>query len=468
MLETLLVLLQQRNNAATQDMTFRPYIMQTTNRLIRDGLASNCLDAISKHLSALQSTGTTSAKSGTFNKRALLQKTISLLSEALFFIFYSTQILPAEERALVAQIRTISSMLAESQEGQVTEWRASFFPVLVTLQLAHLGALNQTSTLFQRNVDSSPFYSPSDREPGNDLPQVPGSHEGMDQPWTCGMARGFCCLAYAVLRQPSVETGECPRSDVLWFLRQAAALRAYSYTRLCILPVLQTFYYDRHEMLSFMVSLLYELFENLVHMFSMPMYQLHSRGQTLELLPFFPLSQAQFSRDQAFAIQAKKHHLGVVDVLGDEFSLSDCLDDVMLLLGVLCAARPSFADIFWLGEGHHPFIGRAVEFVTIDASLIASAARMLAGTALASHMVHGSLSSINQGSFKNSTSTFGFIKVHIPRKFDWSFIFNCIEHYASQLANKQSAAAGLSPKDSDALVIISPTKIPTTTDYSCS
>lgn len=444
--------MRHRNTTENKDNAYWHYIMLTTNRLIRDGLATNCLEAISKHLTTLQSTGVVNTRNGAFNKRALLQKTISLLSEAIFFIFYSTQILLSEERALVSQIRSISGLLAESPEGQVTEWRASLFPVLVTLQLSHLGALNQTSVLFQRTIDTAPYYYPPDREPGNELTQVPGNREGMDQPWTCGLARGFCCLAYAVLRQPSVETGECPRADVLWFLRQAAALRAYSYTRLCILPVLQTFYYDRHEMLSFMVSLLYELFENLVHIFSMPMYQLHSRGQTLELLPFFPLSQAQFSKDQMFAIQAKKHELGVMDVLGDEFNLSDCLDDVMLLLGVLCAARPSFADIFWQGDGHHPFIGRVVEFVTIDSSLIASVARMLAGTALAAHMARGSLSSLNPGSFKNSMSAFGFIKVHVPRRFDWSFIFGCIEQYAHQLSSKQPGSGGLSPKDTDALV----------------
>ena len=66
-------------------------------------------------------------------------------------------------------------------------------------------------------MDAYPFYTPLDKEAGNDLPQTAGYKEGLDDAddassttmdgWVCGHAKGFMCLVHAVMRQPYAETG---------------------------------------------------------------------------------------------------------------------------------------------------------------------------------------------------------------------------------------------------------------------
>jgi hypothetical protein len=271
----------------------------------------------------------------------------------------------------------------------------------------------------------------------------------MDDNWTSGLAKGFACLAHAVLRQPYVETGECPRADVIWFLQQASSLRGYSYVRLCLLPVLQTSFYDDQELLSFMISLLYELFENLAHIFSMPMYQLHEKGRTLELFPFFPLSQAQYLKDQTYILQSQESS-GTHNLQGEEFKPVDCLDDVMMLFGLLCKTRPAFANVFWAGStSFHPFVCRSVEFILVDPSLICATTRMLAG--------------MSYGDENNAGAVFTFLRNQLPGRFDWRLIFNCLSQYSQQLGSKAMPHGGgrfetdvrsktLSPRDTDGLL----------------
>lgn len=470
-LETILGLVKSRNDGAQAEAaSFRQvYIMAMTNRLIRDGLLTQCLQAINKNTSALQSIALSStsrtpsmtitnpvasnstpsdaiSKEHFASRRTTTEKSLLLLAEITFFVLYSTQILPHELSELLGLLKQLSTLLAEGPVDEVAEWRVALYPVLVVLQLAHVAALNQTTTLFSRQVDAPPFFSPADKEPGNDLPQIAGDKYKLEEVWASGVSRGFCLLAHAVLRQPSTETGACPRSDVIWFLQQASSSRAYSYVRLCLLPTLQTSFFNRPDTLKFLIDVLYELFENLAHIFSMPMYQIHG-GRTTEAFSFFPTSQLQHVRDATYALQSRIPTSGAYAMTGEEqqqMSLVDCLDDVMLLYGALCCARPVFANIFWSGSSFHPFVGRAVELVVVDASLISSTVRMLAGMAY--------------GHTNNASAVFTLMRNHLPGRFDWRFVFNCINQYAQQLGNRGTATTvttsnrQLSPKDTDALL----------------
>ncbi|KAJ1392768.1 hypothetical protein B484DRAFT_408411, partial [Ochromonadaceae sp. CCMP2298] len=86
-------------------------------------------------------------------------------------------------------------------EGPSLDWQPPLFSLLVILQLAHVGAMQQTTYLLRRDEDLK-NQSVEELEVGNALPQVPGSRCGMEDAWLCDGARGFTCLAFAILRQP--------------------------------------------------------------------------------------------------------------------------------------------------------------------------------------------------------------------------------------------------------------------------
>jgi hypothetical protein len=249
-------------------------------------------------------------------------QSIRLKAEILFFTFYQTQVEADEARELLLLIKFLSDFVAQKQTHTQTptqaqtqaqaqnpfgvgvgamgmgmgmgaggnlgmgmgmggmgdpmggvegalDWQPPLFSLLVILQLAHVGAMQQTTYLLSRFEDYTQFQSVEELEVGNALPQAPGSRCGMEEGgggsglWLCEGARGFTCLAFAILRQPEVDLDQAPASDVEWFLHQACVTRAYSYIRLCMLPVLQAAYLQDRETSLFYVAVLCELLENL-------------------------------------------------------------------------------------------------------------------------------------------------------------------------------------------------------------
>lgn len=253
------------------------------------------------------------------------------------------------------------------------DWCPPIYSLLVILQLAHVGALQQTTYLLSRDVDYSlPQYQQCRSiediiEPGNNLPQVPGSRSGMDygnqqqqqrnqavqqqqqqqgqEDWLCDGAKGFACLALAVLRQPEVDVDHAPAADVEWFLHQACRLRAYSHIRLCILPVLQAAYLQDKETTLFYVAVLCELLENLAKIFCMTHYkQAHSHNENDFPYVFFPPTEDFYADNLAFYA----HHRGGAGAEDAAAAAAvDSLEDVMGLYSAVLELRPEFAHTFW-------------------------------------------------------------------------------------------------------------------------
>ncbi|KAJ1399055.1 hypothetical protein B484DRAFT_424839, partial [Ochromonadaceae sp. CCMP2298] len=232
-------------------------ILAETNMLLRNGLITDLLKNIRAEVSSLcikkpqaqaQTWGAGLPDASSASPAVGLQS-IRLKAEILFFTLYQTQVEEDEARELLSLIKFLSDFVAQKQapstqanpfgvgggmepEGPSLDWQPPLFSLLVILQLAHVGAMQQTTYLLRRDEDLQ-NQSVEELEVGNALPQVPGSRCGMEDAWLCDGARGFTCLAFAILRQPEVDLDQAPAADVEWFLLEACRARAYSYVRLC-------------------------------------------------------------------------------------------------------------------------------------------------------------------------------------------------------------------------------------------
>lgn len=457
-------------------------IMEQTNALLRDGMAMKFMDRMAKGVAEL--------KQATVPKelKEFMISSMQTMSETLFFMFYQTQITSAESVALTQLILEISSCQLDET---FTEWLPATLKVLMVLQLAQIRALNQVQELFSRDIDSAPY---STGAVGNNLPTPLGSKDFMDEKWPCAMARGLSCLGYAILRQPAVEASTLPSSEVLWFLRQSSVCRAFTYIRCCMLPILHAMHTDPNQQLY--LSVLSDLVYNSLTLFTQSNY--HATG-----FPY-PVSQASYMQDDRWR--------PVVEVGSETPSLRlprDTQEDTADCITALCSAYPPFAVRFWSTSSntddedvgnmssmlnsttrsldtmhHHPFIGRGVDGILQDSTLIVPIFRMLAAVAHGAAALVPSLSSkvvvgaeTNIGTIPHSgqacaLATYNLIKHKHPNRLDWAYLFHIVESYSQSLLTQRNSAAKkadavtsstgaskqsspkLMPKDVDALCAI--------------
>ena len=334
------------------------------------------------------------------------------ICDCLFFMFYGTQILEDEVRSLVVLIKTISDSLVDTETPEIIEdWKSSAYAVLSVLQLTHVSALDQANSLLQRAVDD---IKPSEDDV-NALRQVPGSREGLDMTWRSKGAKGLACLANAVLRQPSVDCNTAPAADVVWFLKEAADMRAYSYIRLCLLPVLQCSFLKDED--NFYITVLCELLRKIAHIFHI--YELARNAD-----------RQYFLRSTDLALARSGSH-------GSPMIHSDCLDDVMHLFAAVCNVMPSFAETFRFVDAAgasalHPFIMTSLDASDRQPCLVLPAMRLLAG--VGSGLDGTTAASVHQ-----------LLRGNRHARLKWDHLFFCIESFAKQMGGIVQQASSSIP-----------------------
>jgi hypothetical protein len=234
-------LMSMRNRNAKDIHTYQKQsLLGETNALLKDGLVSALIKSIIENAEELK------AKKQFDSETAVTFFTmLRMKAEILFYVFLRTQITKSEAVELIELIRKLSNMVMFDgylpTEDQ--SWKTPIYSLIVVLQLAHVNALQQTVFLLSRNDKYAPDTNMDALEIGNNLENVSKSREGVDENvWACDGAKGFACLVYAVFRQPEVDMDRASPEDVEWFMFEACLLRAYSYIRLCMLPVLQVSY----------------------------------------------------------------------------------------------------------------------------------------------------------------------------------------------------------------------------------
>jgi uncharacterized protein YjgD (DUF1641 family) len=254
-LESLLPIreLMKERNEDHLDTFQKQQLIKETSELLRNDIVMKLINSIRSTVDFLfRETASPSSEVIDSDLNALRTK-----AEILFFIFYKSQIVKKEAVALLELIRHMSNLILPSDgdygnfttEAEVLraesrkEYKVPACSLVVILQLAHVCSLQQTSYLFSREVDYSGIRSVDSLPLGNALENQAESREGMDSSfWACSGAKGLACLALAVFRQPEVDANTAPPADVEWFLFEACRSRAYSYIRLCVIPVLQIAY----------------------------------------------------------------------------------------------------------------------------------------------------------------------------------------------------------------------------------
>jgi hypothetical protein len=427
LLDTLLLLMKSRYNTNLHPAVRRTIIAET-NALFRGNLGINLMKTMKEGISHLRNT----------TEYQYADASLRKMAECLFFMYYGTQIEQLEVQSLIELIKFISDLLVDTvSPEEVDEWKTSAYAVLAILQMTHVSALDQFNSLLQRTADDA-----KEEDDVNALKQIAGSKEGMDSGWRSKGANGLACLANAVLRQPAVDSNEAPAADVVWFLKEASNMRAYSYIRLCLLPVLQSSHLQDEE--HFYLSVLCELLRKIAHIFHI--YELARHPDRPLFLRAYDLSVARSSTDGSPLIRA------------------DCLDDVMHLFAEVCTIRPSFAaafrDVDPSGASSlHPFVVTSLEASDRQSCLLLPSMRLLAGVG----------SGLNGDT---AAATFHFLKGSRHPRLKWDHLFFCIESFAKQMgaipqpsgvANFSSSLAAttgavraipLNPKDEEGLVAI--------------
>ena len=451
-------------------------IMAETNRLLRDGkLVVNLLgsleNCVKNNAQALpqyvrqqggQSPRTTSIDSSSSRGAwAIVQRRIFQLAECLFYALYQTQIEATEADRLLDLIhqfadvvggdhgsytdacspqasfhRGCSTGLSPSIPPLPQEWQQGLIQVLVVLHLTHVCALDQIRSLYSRHVDIEPYTSP---DIGNAITPRAHSRDGMEKPWKHSMASGFTCLVFAILREPYVDIRDpqYPASDVVWLVEQASQRQAYSYMRLCMLPVLQALPSEGawSDLQSILMSVLCDFVHNLLTVFCLPVYSDYSTvgfpypSSAVKLRESVRWAQEENELLLTGGEEVFTHSGGVLNTPSDARSsvisvgqqlMRDCHDDMLYLLAALIAARPIFACAFWVPGKHHPYTSRALDGVAGDVSLMVPSLKFLAAVA-----------SGPAGS--TAEATYAFVKNKHPGRFDWEYFFQLVGKYVEHL-----------------------------------
>jgi hypothetical protein len=378
----------------------RRTIIAETNELFRNGLGINIIGSIKDGILHLKIPAEYQSTDVCLRKMA----------ECLFFMYYGTQIEGNEVRDIVELIRNTSELLVDTITPDVVEeWKTSAYAVLSILQMTHVSALDQFNSLLDRTKDD--ILTTDDDV--NALKQIPGSKEGLDIGWRSRGAKGLACLANAVLRQPAVDSNEAPEADVVWFLKEAANMRAYSYIRLCLLPVLQCSHLRDEE--HFYISVLCELLRKVAHIFQI--YELARHPDRPLFLRAYDLSLARSSND------------------GPPLIRSDCLDDVMHLFAAVCTMRPSFAEAFRDVDAVgatalHPFVVSSLQASDRQPCLMLPCMRLLTG-----------LSSGLNGS--TAAASYHYLRGSRHARLNWDHLFSCVESFARQMGATPPVPAGI-------------------------
>ena len=377
-------------------------IMKITNELFCDNLATNVMNMITDLVKQLLEQTSPKFKSKFVNDKVC--EYMMRLAELLFYMLYSTQITRSEADQLLELIRflsnalipTLSEKVATSQSlipstsntddtSSVATLDSSLYPILIILQLSHVRSLNQVIVFYNREFNDAPY---GHQQQGNALLDDHDTEweygkelvfqDSTSLKWENRMVRGFTCLSLGVIRQPFIEKMLMNTGESTIFFDKAYECNAYSYIRLCLVPVIQSF-----DDLSIVNSNLRELLMNvlvgdeesglvvdLMNCYVNDVYR-HNHYDIYE----FPFNEWGRQRD----LERRKYDLDndvyessespdrviFTDHVDENPPIAcDCVDDILDMLTTLISASSKFASKLMHKSGaKHPFINALLDIV---------------------------------------------------------------------------------------------------------
>lgn len=408
-------------------------VMEESNSLLRDGIAMKLMTTVQQGVDELLKPDLSAVL------RGFIVNALQVLANCLFYTFYRTQITQAEVTALTGLIMNVSSVVISQKEESSIQWLPGLNIALIILQLAHVRSLNQKEALLLRDHNEAPYGSGL---PGNALPTPVRSRDNLDRPWSCSMAKGLASLASAILRQPAVEESLLPGAEVVWFLQEASVNMAFTYIRVCMLPVIHSMHGDRNK--EEYLAVLCDLVFDSLTLFCQPIYH-------TSVFPF-PVSQISYYEDAHWRSNVEVSANGQVALLP-----RDTQEDVVTCVTALCDAYPQFALRFWVQHvpdstrlfgdtvtslsnlnamRHHPFIGRGFDGSLDDESLLVPVLRLLSSIAQAGYAENVQEDSQNA----YALAVYNFVLKKHPNVRDWGHFFHVIDYYVQHLQSDAAAA----------------------------
>ena len=272
-------------------------------------------------------------------------KLVKILVKIIFMITSNTQLKHDEAEKLKDLIHDLSASIVDNNKGahfaddEIEGAMLQPYGSFVILQLSMINAWNQDKQFFLRDLDVYPFLGDEDtNELNSSIVKINHGAKFEDDParfkmgkeklyksfgWKCNGVRGFLALIFAiVIDAKCLEDESYDSADLFWFLNTARESRAYTYIRLCLLPVLQSSYdYDGDEIELYYQSLRY-LFEKIAE------------------ISF--AWRVQFPSDQYYTHFLK---YDLRERLVEPHS--DYIDDVLTTYASFTSVFPNFASFFW-------------------------------------------------------------------------------------------------------------------------
>lgn len=323
----------------------------------------------------------------------------------------------------------------------VEEWKRSGIVVLSLLQLTLSCALLPSVGKLSR--DASPATDVSSAivaAAGQGTPsKSPFSadtarthvHGSSDTSWKSSGAKGFACLVLAIHAQSLVEDSAEVSSDLLSYLKEASRLRAYSYIRLCILPVIEHCVTESSVSPSYVNSAVVTNFlTDTLQSFMVELSNLFSIYNNMSL--FITTTN--------------------IDNVKEKTPTLDCLDDLMNMISSSCnrlCTLPMVLVNNTLGGAqpysYHPFFLQSISWK--DPYLMLASFRLLGAVGRFIWSVPESWQS-RIGS--NSMGVYQYMRDRPGPRHEvsiWDFIFNdCINPFAESLRGlDRTQGAGIQP-----------------------
>jgi len=231
-------------------------------------------------------------------------------------------------------------------------------------------------------------------------------------------------------------------------LDKASELQAYSYIRLCMVPVIQSMTGGQTQAIC--LSVVCDMVFNLLTLFC------GDYGFPFPLSRQVHIDTVLCNRQQQemYLTSGEMGGSEAVDIEPVDSLARDCQDDVLDMLTALLTARPNFALSFWVSRKLHPFTSLAMECISKDPTLIVPSLRFLAALA---------------GGPGGSTceSTYAYIKNKPQGRFDqtsfrldWAYLLDLLSQYAQSLSKSggpgydNEGYRSISDEDTDVLEAI--------------
>lgn len=277
LIDAILELLKYRAAPTPQEVH-----VAATNKLIKNKIFENVAKSLTKSIDEWVRAASVAGSTPQYKYLANPSDGI-ILAQILFFIAYTTDLNEVELIVLSDLLRKLSTAVivkpppssVSDNAGSsyydstsygsetidraayiaymktVEEWKRSGVVVLSLLQLTLSCALVPSVSKLPRDTSTvataasnvlTALVAASDRAANRspfNFDVAKTQVYGADDSWKSSGAKGFACLVLAIHAQSFVDESVVSSADLLAYLKEASRLRAYSYIRLCVLPVIE-------------------------------------------------------------------------------------------------------------------------------------------------------------------------------------------------------------------------------------